>query len=156
MNDYQDLQSGPDKDQVEAAEARIKAAEANLAAANANLDNLELKSTIDGTVVDNDLIIGQNAAAGVPVMQIADLRELFAETDDLTEIEVVDIEVGQKVTVVPDAIPELVIDGEVTEISKLSVEKRGDITYTVRVKLKETDPHLRWGMTVVITFIKPE
>ncbi len=156
MNDYQDLQSGPDKDQVEAAEARIKAAEANLAAANANLDNLELKSTIDGTVVDNDLIIGQNAAAGVPVMQIADLRELFAETDDLTEIEVVDIEVGQKVTVVPDAIPELVIDGEVTEISKLSVEKRGDITYTVRVKLNETDPRLRWGMTVVITFIKPE
>jgi multidrug resistance efflux pump len=79
---------------------------------------------------------------------------MYAETDDLTEIEVVDVELGQKVTIIPDALPELEASGSVTKISQVSEEKRGDITYTVRVKLDETDPRLRWGMTVVITFAK--
>lgn len=155
MNKYQDLLAGPDADQLEAAEARIAAAEANLAAAKANLDNLELKATINGTVVKNDLIVGENVTPGVPVMTIADFSELYAETDDLTEIEVVDVTLGQQVTIVPDALPDLEIDGQVTKISEISELKRGDITYTVRVRLNETDPRLRWGMTVVITFIKP-
>jgi hypothetical protein len=88
-------------------------------------------------------------------MTIADFSELYAETDDLTEIEVVDVSLGQQVTVVPDALPDLELNGEVTKISKISEEKRGDITYTVRVKLADIDPKLRWGMTVVITFLKP-
>jgi multidrug efflux pump subunit AcrA (membrane-fusion protein) len=155
MKDYQDLLVGPDKDLLESADARTAAAEANLAAAQANLDNLELKSTINGTVVNNDLIVGQNITPGVPVMTIADFSELYAETDDLTEIEVVDVSIGQKVTIVPDALPDLELKGSVTKIDQVSQEKRGDITYTVRVKLDETDPRLRWGMTVVITFIKP-
>ncbi len=155
MKDYQKLLKGPDPDQVESADARIKAAEANLAAAKANLDNLELKATIDGTVVKNDLVVGQNVAAGTPAMTLADFSALYAETDDLTEIEVVDVKVGQEVTVVADAIPDLQLKGVVEKINQISEEKRGDITYTVRVKLLETDPRMRWGMTVVITFIKP-
>ena len=155
MKDYQKLLKGPDPDQVESADARIKAAEANLAAAKANLDNLELKATIDGTVVSNDLVVGQNVAAGTPAMTLADFSALFAETDDLTEIEVVDVKVGQEVTVVADAIPDLELKGVVEKINQISEEKRGDITYTVRVKLLDIDPRLRWGMTVVITFIKP-
>jgi len=155
MKDYQKLLKGPDPDQVESADARIKATEANLAAAKANLDNLEMKATIDGTVVKNDLVVGQNVAAGVPAMTLADFSELFAETDDLTEIEVVDVAIGQEVTVVADALPDLKLKGVVEKINQISVEKRGDITYTVRVKLMETDPRLLWGMTVVITFLKP-
>ncbi len=154
MKDYQDLLNGPDKDQVEAADARIEAASSNLTAAEANLDNLELKATINGMVVSNDLIVGQNINPGAPVMTIADFSEIYAETDDLTEIEVVDVKLGQQVTIVPDALSDLKFDGEVTKISDISEVKRGDITYTVRVKLNETDPRLRWGMTVVITFVK--
>ncbi len=104
MKDYEKLLKGPDPDQVETADARIKAAEANLAAAQANLDNLELKATIAGTVVKNDLVVGQNVAAGVPAITLADFSEIFAETDDLTEIEVVDVAIGQEVTVVADAL----------------------------------------------------
>jgi len=155
MKDYEKLLKGPDPDQVESADARIKAADANLAAAKATLDNQVLKATIDGTVVKNDLVEGQTVAAGVPAMTLANLSELYAETDDLTEIEVVDVSIGQEVAVVADALPDLRLKGVVEKIDQISIEKRGDITYTVRVKLLETDPRLRWGMTVVITFIKP-
>ena len=155
IKDFDKLSKGPDPDKVEAAQARIKAAEASLASAHANLDNLELTSTIDGTVVKLDLKVGQNVSPGAPVMTIADFSEMYAETDDLTEIEVVEISLEQQATVVPDALPELELAGTVDKIDDISEEKRGDVTYTVRVKLNESDPRLRWGMTVVITFAKP-
>jgi multidrug resistance efflux pump len=154
MQDYETLSNGPDPDQVESAEARIKAAQANLEAAKAAVENLDLFSTIDGTIVQMDLVQGQMVTPGTPVMRVADLSELFAETDDLTEIEVVDVAIGQKVTVVADALPDVEMTGVVESIKQVYEEKRGDITYTVKIKLDNPDPRLRWGMTVVITFQK--
>jgi len=152
LKDYQDLQQGPDADAIAAADARINAAEENLTAAQANLDNFDLKATIDGTVVDIDLVVGQDVSPGQPVMRVADLSELYVETDDLTEIEVVDVQAGQKVRVVADALPDVEMTGTVDSISQVFEEKRGDITYTVRIILDDPDPRLRWGMTVVVTF----
>jgi multidrug efflux pump subunit AcrA (membrane-fusion protein) len=151
-SDYETLKDGPDPKDVDSANSRIDAAKANLAAAQASLDNLDLSASIDGTVVTQDLIVGQNVSAGQPVMQIADFSQMYAETDDLTEIEVVDVSLGQKVTVVADALPDVVLNGTVDKISEVYEEKRGDITYTVRILLDNMDPRLRWGMTVVITF----
>ncbi len=152
LKDYENLLKGPDADQVAAADARVKAAEENLKAAQANLSNLDLVATIDGTVVDLNLVEGQQAAPGQPVIRIADLSKLYVETDDLTEIEVVSVSIGQKVTVVADALPDVEMTGVVEKISQVYEEKRGDITYTVRILLDNPDPRLLWGMTVVVTF----
>jgi multidrug efflux pump subunit AcrA (membrane-fusion protein) len=152
--DYEALKNGPNPDDIETAEGRVKAAEANIQSAQAALSHLELTSTIDGMVVKQDLIVGQQVTAGQPVITIADFSKMYAETDDLTEIEVVDISKGQKVSVVPDALPDLEISGTVDQISDVYEEKRGDVTYTTRILLDTLDPRLRWGMTVVITFQK--
>jgi len=154
LRDYKALQLGPDPDLLASAESRIKATEANLASAKATLDNFELVASIDGTVVQQDLIVGQQVTAGQPVIIIADFSQMYAETDDLTEIEVVKVAVGQNVTVAPDALPDLELVGTVDSISDVYEEKRGDITYTAKILLNEVDPRLRWGMTVVITFNK--
>jgi multidrug resistance efflux pump len=152
MLDYDELADGPDPDDVASAEARVKAANAALESAKATLDNLELEATIDGTVAEFDLILGQQVSAGQPIMKIADFSQMYADTDDLTEIEVVDVSAGQKVVVIPDAIPDLELSGTVEKISSVFEEKRGDITYTARILIDKIDPRLRWGMTVVITF----
>jgi multidrug resistance efflux pump len=164
--DYDELIDGPDPDQVSLAETRIAAAEArlrtaeqriltataNLASAQSKLDNLELTATINGTVVDLTLIEGEQVTPGTPVVQLADFSEWYVETDNLTEIEVVDIALGQSVSIVPDALPDLILTGVVDDISDVFEEKRGDITYTTSILLDEIDPRLRWGMTVVVTF----
>lgn len=152
IRDYEALQTGPDPDLLAATQARIKAAETNLASAKASLDDLELVASIDGSVVKQDLIVGQQVAAGQASIIIADFSQMYAETDDLTEIEVVKVSVGQNVTVVPDALPDIELIGTVDQISDIFEEKRGDITYTARILLNDVDPRLRWGMTVVITF----
>ena len=51
-----------------------------------------------------------------------------------------------------DALPDVTLKGEVTNINARFEEKRGDITYTVTVLLTETDPLMRWGMTAAVRF----
>ena len=89
---------------------------------------------------------------GYPVLQVADFSRWEVETDDLTEIEVVNLSVGQKVTLVADSLPKVTMMGSVESIGLVSEVKRGDTTYTVRIVVDEADPRLRWGMTVVVTF----
>lgn len=88
------------------------------------------------------------------MIEVVDFSEWIVETENLTEIEVVDVSVGQQVTVIPDSLPDLKLAGEVIAISDTFAEKRGEITYAVQIELKEDDPRLRWGMTVVVEFIK--
>ncbi len=133
------LQNGPDPDEVASADARIAAAEARLKAAQADLRKLLLVATMDGKIVTSDLQEGLAISPGQSLIEVVDFSEWHVETENLTEIEVVDIQVGQNVTVVPDAIPDLELSGEVIQISDAFEDKRGEVTYTTRIKLNETD-----------------
>jgi HlyD family secretion protein len=151
---YADLEEGPDPDDLAASEARINAAETNLQAARVALENVELSAPFAGTVVDLGVKAGELVNPGQAVVVLADFSQWVVETDDLTEIEVPDISVGQVVTISPDALPDLELSGTVESISDLFEEKLGDVTYTANIRLDEGDPRLRWGMTVVVTFLK--
>jgi multidrug resistance efflux pump len=152
--DYADLEDGPDPDEMAAAEARINAAETNIQAARVALDNIELLAPLDGTVVDLGVKEGELVNPGQAVVVLADFSQWIVETDDLTEIEVPEINPGQTVTITPDALPDIELSGTVESINDLFEEKRGDVTYTAKIRLEESDPRLRWGMTVVVTFLK--
>jgi multidrug efflux pump subunit AcrA (membrane-fusion protein) len=151
---YDEISSGPDPDDLAAADARIKAAETGLVAAQAAVKNIELVAPVSGKVVDLNITAGEQVAPGQPVATLADFSQWIVETDDLTEIEIPEVQVGQTVTIVPDALPDLELTGTVERIKDVFEEKRGDITYTVRIKLNDSDERLRWGMTVAVTFQK--
>jgi multidrug efflux pump subunit AcrA (membrane-fusion protein) len=155
QSDYEEVQGGPDPDDLAAAEVRLKAAETSVDAAQSALDNVILTAPFAGTVVDVNIKVGELTGSTEPAIVMADFSKWIVETDNLTEIEVPDIEVGQTVTITPDALPDLELTGTVETIKDLFEEKRGDITYTVKISLDETDPRLRWGMTVVVTFDEP-
>jgi multidrug efflux pump subunit AcrA (membrane-fusion protein) len=65
---------------------------------------------------------------------------------------VVQVQIGQAVTVTFDALSGENFAGEVESISQYALEQYGDITYTVRVKLLDNDEQLRWGMTAEVNF----
>jgi multidrug resistance efflux pump len=90
-------------------------------------------------------------AAGTPVVTLADTSVWVVETTDLTELDVVRVAQGQQATVVPDALSELSLTGVVESMAAVPAERSGDVLYTVRIRLNESDPRLRWGMTVDVT-----
>jgi len=83
---------------------------------------------------------------------VADTGQWFIETSDLTELEVVDVAVGQNVSVLADALPEVEMSGVVEDISQTFRSQGGDVLYTVRIRMEDVDPRMRWGMTVEVTF----
>ena len=95
--------------------------------------------------------MGEQATAGVPVLQLADLTRWQIETEDLTELSVVDITEGANTRIVFDAIPGLRKEGEVVRVRSIGEDRRGDIVYTVIVDPSDQDSRLLWNMTAVVS-----
>lgn len=145
--------NGVDPDLLKAAESRLTTAMTAMLAAQAFIDNHQLLSNATGSVASFKLKPGERISAGVPVITYADFGNWEIKTDNLTEIDVVEIKLGQKVEVVLDAMPEKTFTGEVSDIELVSEEKRGDTTYTATIKLDQNDPQFRWGMTAALKFL---
>jgi multidrug resistance efflux pump len=148
------IKDGVDPNELAAAQARVTTANAAVVSAQAALDSLQLTSGIAGTVVDINVIPGQQVAAGEAILSVADYSNWVVLTDNLTEADVVNVKEGQKVQVTLDALPGVTLSGTVTHINSRYQEVRGDVTYTVTITLDETDPAMRWGMTAAVKFLK--
>lgn len=142
---YDLSQNGPNTDQLALAKARV-------AAAQDALDNYELRAPFDGVVGYVSVDVGQQVGPETTAVSVADFSNWIVETDDVTELEVVKLAVGQSATMVPDALPDVVLNGTIQEISQSFTKQGGDILYTVRLKVANVDPRVRWGMTVEATF----
>ncbi|MCB9445008.1 MAG: efflux RND transporter periplasmic adaptor subunit [Ardenticatenaceae bacterium] len=135
---------------VTQAEAGVTQAQAALAAAQQALSRMTLTAPFDGTVASILVDVGEVVSSGTPVVALADFSQWQVETTDLTELDVVAVQVGSPVEVRVDAVDNEVINGTVTEISQVSALIRGDVTYEVTVQLEPSDLPLRWGMTVAV------
>lgn len=142
----------PDPDDLALADANLDNARGQLRAAERNLEDLALKAPFDGRVVRIELTEGVLTSPEGMGMVLADISHWYLETNDLTEIQVVEIGDGGRVRVTFDALPGETFLGEVESISEYFLERFGDITYVVRIRLLNGDERLRWGMTAEVKF----
>jgi HlyD family secretion protein len=146
------LQAELDGKAADTFEAAIQQAEAAVNSAKIALTQTELRAPFTGTLAQLNLKTGEGAPTNQPAVVLADLSGWQIETDDVTEIKVPGIKVGQAVTVKFDALPDVTLKGQVESISSVSQLKSGDVVYPVKIKVLENDPRLRWGMTAAVTF----
>lgn len=136
---------------VAEAQATVAQTEAAYDAAEASAAKTLLSAPFDGTVARLDVEVGEAVSPGVEVVQLADFSGWLVETTDLTEIDVVNLDLGQEVDVTLDALPGERLTGTITQIANVSALKRGDVTYDVTVALADTGGlPLRWGMTAFV------
>lgn len=146
---YEISLDGPNADQ-------LAIAKANLDAAMDALSMYVITAPFSGVVADVSIKAGEQVTADTRAISLADYSQWFVETTDVTELEVVNLSVGQTVTLLPDALPDLELTGTVTEISNAFTQQGGDILYTVRIRVDGSDPMLKWGMTVETIFVAGE
>ncbi len=150
---FDQTSAGADADALAVLEARLNNATAQLAAAQNALDNYTLVAAFNGVVTDVNVKIGQFVGPELWAVQMADFSNWYVETNDLTELEVVNVSEGQKVEISPDALEGVVLMGTVESIGQSFKSQGGDVIYTVKIKLDEKDSALRWGMTVEVAFL---
>lgn len=160
-----DLKAGATAEQVAVAEAGVKIAEAGvekaktgITSAQAELAKTELIAPFAGIVGELKLDEGEIVQPSATVLSLGDSSKWQIETDDLTEIDVVNVREGAHVSISVDALPGQEFEGKVVRITPKSVTKAGDVTYTVLIDITKGDiSRLRWGMTTFVDIeIGPE
>lgn len=151
---YQFEQSaeGPNQDQLTLLTSRLDYAKAQVAAGEDTLGNYQIIAPFDGVVAEVAIQVGEQVSAESRAISIVDTSSWIIETTDVTELEVVSMEVGQNVTFTADALSDVSMTGVVSEISQSSYTQGGDVIYTVRIQTDDVDPRVKWGMTVEVVF----
>ena len=149
---YEISLDGPNAEQLALLDARLSNAKAQVASAENTLANYELKAPFNGEVMDLNVSVNETVGPETWAIIVADTSQWYIDTSDLTELEVVDVAIGQDVSIAADALPDVEMHGTVEKISQSYKSQGGDILYTVRIKVDDVDPRMRWGMTVEVTF----
>lgn len=145
-------ENGPDQARLAELQARVSNAEAQLASVKAAAGSqLNISAPWSGTVVTNDLVLGQIVTAGVSYAKLADDSAWIVETGDLKETDLSSVKVGGNAVVTVDALPGKEFPAEIKSIEGIGVDKNGDITYKVTLSIP-ADPELKWNMTANVLF----
>lgn len=149
---WENSADGASREQLALAESRLENAKAQVAAAESMLDNYVITAPFDGVVVDVAVSAGEQVGAESRAVSVADTSAWMIETTDITELEVVDVAVGQAVKFTADALPGVTMNGMVTAVSQSSFTQSGDVLFTVYIEALDVDPRVKWGMTVEVIF----
>jgi len=149
---YKNTLDGPDKDVLALAQARLDNAIAQESAAQNAVDNYVLKAPFAGIVAEINVSINQQVGPETWAVVVIDPSVWYVDTSDLTEYEVVNIGVGDTAIITVDVLPGVEMSGVVEQIAMAPKVQAGDVIYTVRLRVDEPDPQMKWGMTVEIAF----
>jgi multidrug efflux pump subunit AcrA (membrane-fusion protein) len=141
---------------VAVAEAMVEQAQISIDIAHLILERTNVRAPMAGVVGYISIREGEYIAQGTPLLIIGDLSTLRVETTDLDEIDVAQIDVGQRAVVTFEAIPDETFDSTVEYISPMAVPGGGGVNYTVNLTLATLHPKLRWGMTAFVDIATQE
>jgi HlyD family secretion protein len=142
------------------AQANLDQAKANLDTADANLGYTDIRSPVDGVVIDRKVDPGQTVAASYQTPELfivaPDMRKemrVFASVDE-ADIGLITAaqKTGQPVRFTVDAYPDDLFEGKIHEIRQNSTTTQNVVTYPVVVSAPNPDLKLMPGMTASISF----
>jgi HlyD family secretion protein len=151
---------------VEAARRRVAQLQAQLDSTRDELYKTTVYAPMDGVVTslpkeEGEMVIGAMSFNPTVLMTVADLLIMEAEVM-VDETDIRNLEVGQKAVVMVDALEDLEIEGEITEIGASAIVRGTDTSqaqaqlgantgnqpkdFKVKVVLKDPPPSLRPGL----------
>ncbi|HET9912638.1 MAG TPA: efflux RND transporter periplasmic adaptor subunit [Anaerolineales bacterium] len=138
---------GTDEVHLESAQAEADRAQAFLDSANAILAaQSNLVAPFEGTIVSVDISSGETVVPGQVVVTMGDLSRFQVETEDLSELDVPRVQIGQTANVFIEALNQE-FSGKVTDISRVSSTVGGDVVFKVTIDLGKQPQGLLWGMS---------
>ncbi|UTW54696.1 efflux RND transporter periplasmic adaptor subunit [Kordiimonas sp. SCSIO 12610] len=145
--------------QLKNANALVEQRLASLEQTRIDLERTEIRSPINGVVIERSVDVGQTVAASfsAPILfQIAqDLSEVQVEAS-IDEADIGGIAVGNSVMFTVDAYPNREFAGRVEQVRLAPVELNNVVTYTVIINASNPGRRLLPGMTANVELITGE
>ncbi|HOX10624.1 MAG TPA: efflux RND transporter periplasmic adaptor subunit [Candidatus Moranbacteria bacterium] len=167
-NNYEDANDSEEyamKKKLEAAEISLEAAEKNVETSWSSYQNSlsdaskrKVVSPIDGTVNavnikngDDLSRLSSNSNSSAPII-IGDLSTLKAQVE-VNEVDIANVNIGQKVSLTFSAIDGLIVTGKVEKMDSLGTLTSGVVTYNVTIGFDSLDSRVRPEMSVSAAII---
>jgi HlyD family secretion protein len=132
------------------AAATLKSARAQSEQAEANLSKADIRSPIDGIVLDRKVDPGQTVAASFQTPELfviaSDLRKLELDVD-IDEADIGQVRVGQDATFTVDAYPAAIFVAKVRELRNAAKTVQNVVTYQGVLTVDNSQGLLKPGMT---------
>ncbi len=146
--------------EVEAQQHAVEQYRSALDRAQDDLARTTIRSPMDGTIIQLDaekgetVVPGSTNLPGSVIMIVADMSRLLAEVE-VSEVDVVNISLGQQAEVKVDALGPDPLEGRVVEIATSGRKDPalGTIRFTVKVALDDPGPDLRPTMTARVDIL---
>ena len=148
------LRSGPRKETIDQARARLQGAEAIQALAETRLGYATLVSPLRGLVLSKNIEPGEQVAVGTPVITIGMLDEVWLRAY-ISETDLGRVQVGQSATITTDTFPGKKYHGTITfispeaEFTPKSVQtqkERVKLVYRIKITIPNQANELKPGM----------
>ena len=127
--------------QVKSASNSLRSAEISLDDTQRSMEDYTITSPISGTIIAKDVKVGDTVGSSSSTTEtmcvIYDLSYLEM-TLDVDELDILDIQVGQKAEITADAISDHTFEGVVTSISSAGTTSGGTTTYPVTIRIDDT------------------
>ncbi len=136
---YDQVKNGPSASDIATAQASIDSAKAAV--------NMQyIIAPFDGTVTELDSKSGDLVSSSTTALRIDDLSKLFVDLT-VNEVDIANVQVGQKVAITFDAIANKTYNGTVYSIDQIGQLSSGAVNYTATVQITNTDASILPGMT---------
>ncbi len=148
------LRSGPRRETIDQARARLRDAAANLDLARTRLGYATLTSSASGLVLSKNIEPGEQVAAGTPVVTVGILDSVWVRAY-IDETDLGRVKVGQKAAVTTDSYPGRKYQGYVSFISSeaeftprnvQTQKERVKLVYRIKVVIPNPNRELKPGM----------
>lgn len=150
---------------VDMRQASVRIAEVAVSAAKDRLRACEVRSPLDGTVIERGIEPGEVVSPGVqatfegkPLLTVADLSTLIVRSE-LNQIDVARVSLGQSVTLTLDALPERKWNAKVTKIAPAAVKAHGrdaevfPVEATIERAADDANAAIKSGMTADVRIL---
>jgi len=139
------------ENEVKQQELRVRQAELLLQQRAVDVNALQVKSPINGIVVSHTPNVSDTIANNANLFVVADYSKMTMVIP-VDELDISGVQIGQKATVVADALPNRTFNAEVTKMATEGTVKDGVANYDVTLTLLDTKD-LRGSMTGNATIV---
>lgn len=148
------LQVGPRYEKIEQAKANLNAAETNVKLSEQRLLFTKTYSPITGVVIDEYKEVGEFIQAGSPIISVGNPNKLWLRAY-LPENQAHQLQLGQKMLITVDSLPNTTFDGVVTFISDQAeftpkqiqtTAERVKLVYRIKIDVIDTKGLLKPGI----------
>ena len=137
---------------IKTQDLNIKQYEYALSDAKEKLAQHYIYAPFDGTITEVNIENGDSVSSGTTIATLTTKQKIAEIT--LNEVDIADVEVGQKAIITFDALDDLSITGEVSEVDIAGTVSQGVVTYDLKIAFdSEDEKRIKQGMSISAVII---